>query len=71
MSKDVYMNVDYEFHQQGEDLGWSKNAALKNFNLYSASYIYAPHIMSPVHHLEYKKNGDFRSSELLDNLVKV
>jgi hypothetical protein len=71
MSKDVYMNVDYEFHQQGEDLGWSKNATIKNYNLYSASYIYAPHIMSPLHFKEYKKSGDSRSSELLDNLVKV
>ena len=71
MSKDVYMNVDYEFHQQGEDLGWSKNATLKNYKLYSASYIYCPHIMSPIHYNEYKNNGDFRSSEILDNLVKV
>ena len=71
MSKKVYMNVNYEFHQQGEDLGWSKNAGLQGFNLYSASYIYAPHIMSPVHHQEYIKNSDFRSSEKLDNLLKV
>lgn len=71
MSKKTYMTVNYEFHQQGEDLGWSKNATEKGLNLYSASYIYAPHIMSPVHLSEYLKIGDSRSSEKMDNLVKV
>lgn len=71
MSKRTYMNVDYEFHQQGEDLGWSKNAGLKGYNLYSASYIYSPHIMSPIHLNEFMKNGDLRSSENIDNLLKV
>jgi len=71
MSKDVYNNVDYAFHQQGEDLGWSANATKNGFSLFSASYIYAPHIMSPVHLEEYKRNGDKRSSESLENLLKV
>ena len=71
MSKDVYNNVDYVFHQQGEDLGWSANATKNNFSLFSASYIYAPHIMSPAHLEEYKRNGDKRSSEFLENLLKV
>lgn len=71
MSKKTYMSIDYEFHQQGEDLGWSNNARKHNLKLFSASYIYAPHIMSPVHLSEYLKSGDSRSSEKLDNLVKV
>jgi len=71
MSKDVYNQVDYVFHQQGEDLGWSANATQNGFSLFCASYIYAPHIMSPVHFEEYKQNGDKRSSEILENLVKV
>lgn len=71
MSKKTYMSVDYEFHQQGEDLGWSRNALKKGLQLYSASYIYAPHIMSQIHLAEYLKTGDTRSSEKLDNLVKV
>lgn len=71
MSKKTYMTLDYEFHQQGEDLGWSKKAKENNLKLYSASYIYAPHIMSELHLSEYIKNGDPRSSEKLDNLVKV
>jgi hypothetical protein len=71
MSKKTYMSVDYEFHQQGEDLGWSKNAALNNLKLFNASYIYAPHIMSPIHLNEYFKNGDLRSTEKIDNLAKV
>lgn len=65
MSKDVYNNVDYEFHKQGEDLGWSKNATEKGFNLYSASYIYAPHIMSKDMYAHYLTNGDYRSKVLL------
>jgi len=71
MSKDVYNNVDYAFHHQGEDLGWSANATQHGFSLFSASYIYAPHIMSPMHLEEYKRNGDKRSSEFLENLLKV
>lgn len=46
MAKDVYTEVDYYYHNQGEDLGWSADAAVKGKKLYCASYIYAEHIMS-------------------------
>jgi len=36
MSRDVYHNIDYAVHQQGEDLGWSGACAETGFNLYSA-----------------------------------
>jgi hypothetical protein len=62
MSKDVYNNVNYEFHKQGEDLGWCRDAAKKGFKLFSASYIYAPHIMSPLMHQHYLTNGDIRAN---------
>ena len=62
MSKDVYNNVDYEFHKQGEDLGWCKNAKQKGYKLYSASYIYAPHIMSKEIYYHYLTNGDNRGN---------
>lgn len=62
MSKDVYSNVDYEFHKQGEDLGWCKNARDKGYKLYSASYIYAPHIMSKDIYYNYLTNGDNRAN---------
>ena len=45
MSRSVYENVDYRFHKQGEDLGWSDECKREGFKLWSASYIYAPHIM--------------------------
>jgi hypothetical protein len=72
MSKDVYNNVDYIFHSQGEDLGWCANANKKGFNnLYSASYIYAPHIMHPQMLREYFKNGDKRYFSVVENLTKI
>lgn len=60
MSKKVYNDVDYEIHSQGEDLGWSKNAALKGYLLYCASYIYAPHIMHENLLAEFMRQGDER-----------
>ena len=62
MSKDVYNNVDYEFHKQGEDLGWSRNATRKGFKMYSASYIYAPHIMAPFLLQNHLTSGDPRGN---------
>lgn len=60
MSKDVYENVDYTIHVQGEDLGWCLNAKAMGYKLFCASYIYAPHIMSPLMYEEYLKSGDTR-----------
>lgn len=71
MSKDVYQNVNYEFHPQGEDLGWSKNATQKGFDLYSASYIYAYHIMHQPMLDDYLKSGDERYKITLENYNKV
>ena len=65
---DVYDNVDYEFHKQGEDLGWCKNAREKNYKLYSASYIYAPHIMSKDIYYNYLNNGDNRGNVKFDKV---
>lgn len=71
MSKQVYQNVDYEVHPQGEDLGWSKNAKLKGYKLYSASYIYAHHSMGPEMYKTYLESGDPRSQLVLENYNKV
>jgi hypothetical protein len=60
MSSDVYMNSRYEFHPQGEDLGWSKSCAEKGYELFCASYIYSPHIMGKSHMVDFLKNGDAR-----------
>lgn len=72
MSKPVYQNVNYIFHSQGEDLGWCSDAHQKGYNnLYSASYIYAPHIMHPQMLSPYLKGGDPRQAQLLTNLAKI
>ena len=72
MSKDLYNSVNYEFHAQGEDLGWSAKAYKEGFkNLYSASYIYAPHIMHPEMLTEYLNKGDLRFHEIVENLTKI
>ena len=62
MSKKVYQNVEYSLHSQGEDLGWSGNAAKLGYNLYSASYIYAPHIMHEAMLDNFLVNGDNRGN---------
>lgn len=67
MSKDVYNNVDYKVHAQGEDLGWSANAKNLGYNLYCASYIYTPHIMGTQMLQEFLKNGDKRGELTYSN----
>lgn len=62
MSKRVYSEVDYVIHSQGEDVGWSLECKKKGFDLYSASYIYAPHIMSMTGYNTYLQFGDDRLS---------
>jgi hypothetical protein len=63
MSKPVYENIDYCLHHQGEDVGWSWNCKLAEYKLYSASYIYAPHIMSPIFMNDFIEKGDNRALE--------
>ena len=60
MSKKVYQNINYGIHQQGEDVSWSLSCREHDYNLFCASYIYAPHIMSTIMYGEYLKNGDDR-----------
>ena len=62
MSKSVYENVDYKFHRQGEDLGWSFNCWEQGYRLWSESSIYAPHIMSQKMLTDYLNHGDNRIS---------
>lgn len=45
MSKEVYKNVRYMWHKQGEDLGFAANLHRGNFRSYCASQIYAFHAM--------------------------
>jgi hypothetical protein len=71
MSRKVYSAIDYAMHPQGEDLGWSTAAADHGFNLYCASYIYTPHIMSRAMLQDVLRNGDPREFETLKTLSKV
>ena len=68
MSKDVYNNVDYVLHEQGEDLGWSGICAEKGYSLYTAGYIYAIHVMSKSMMQDVARNGDSREELTLKNL---
>jgi hypothetical protein len=61
MSKPVYETVNYRFHKQGEDLGWSDDCDRAGFKLWSASYLYGAHIMSRAALEAYKTNGDDRT----------
>lgn len=71
MSKDVYNNVDYELHEQGEDVGWSLQCKDKGYSLYCASYIYANHVMSPIMYEQILKNGDDRQKITMRNYAKL
>jgi hypothetical protein len=69
MSKNVYENVDYSIHRQGEDVGWSLNCKNMGYDLYSASYIYCPHIMSRAMYAKFLQAGDSRSDPNMYHLV--
>lgn len=71
MSKEVYNNVNYQFHIQGEDLGWCLDAKEKGYDLFCASYIYTPHIMSRAMLDDFLKNGDKREAILFENHIKI
>lgn len=71
MSKNVYENINYKIHPQGEDLGWSHNCAEAGYKLYSASYLYAWHVMGQGMFEDLKKHGDPREEYLLKSLSKV
>ncbi len=71
MSKKVYSNIDYSVHEQGEDVGWSWSCKQADYNLFCASYIYAPHIMSELMYNGYLSNGDERSEIVFENYAKV
>lgn len=62
MSKEVYENVDYTFHTQGEDLGWSTNVTKAGYNLFLDSSLYCPHLMSRAALAQYQRQGDPRKA---------
>lgn len=65
MSPEVYNNVRYRWHFQGEDLGWSAEVLRLGYKMYSASNIYAPHIMQEGLLEFYLQNDDQRSTDLM------
>lgn len=60
MTKPVYSQIDYVWHRQGEDLGWSAECGRAGFNLYLMSGTYAPHVMYDSDVEKYLKEGDQR-----------
>lgn len=65
MSPEVYNNVNYKPHFQGEDLGWSGEVARLGYKMYSVSNVYAPHIMQKQLLNAYIEMGDHRSTDLM------
>lgn len=65
MRPEVYKTTRYQWHRQGEDLGFAWNMAENGFTSYCASDIYCPHIMHTWMLDEYRLHGDCRHSELI------
>lgn len=64
MSRDVYRDVRYRHHTQGEDLGWSYECGKLGKELFCLSDLYASHIMSPNMMSLFKSFGDDRGIRL-------
>lgn len=60
MTRPVYQGARYRCHSQGEDLGWSANCAELHFQLWSASHLYASHVMHPSSLGPFLASGDSR-----------
>jgi hypothetical protein len=69
MSPKVYENINYETHIQGEDLGWALNCRKAGYKLYSASYIYSPHIMNKEMLDLFLRQGDTRQEILYTSIA--
>lgn len=57
MQKDVFKNVRYQWHQQGEDLGFAASLAEENYKSFAAWDIYCPHIMHKRMLADYINSG--------------
>jgi hypothetical protein len=62
MSPKVYTESRYHYHRQGEDLGWAWDCRQRGLDLWSASNIYAPHIMYRSDLENYLNLGDPRGN---------
>ena len=63
MTKPVYNQIDYMWHRQGEDLGWSGECGRAGFSLFLMSGTYVPHIMYDSDIEKYLKTGDQRKPD--------
>jgi hypothetical protein len=68
MNPDVYSNVRYIWHPQGEDLGWSGECTRAGYDLYCVSDLYVPHIMHKWMLDDYMTIGDQRKEEAYNNV---
>ena len=60
MSKKVVESVRYEWHPQGEDIGFAKNLYKQGFDSFIDFDTYAPHIMHRAQLKDFLANGDSR-----------
>ena len=63
MNPSAYLNANYQWHPQGEDLGWSTQCAQLGLNLFCASDVYATHIMHTWMLESYLNNMDPRKHQ--------
>lgn len=68
MRPEVYEQVRYRWHRQGEDVGWSAECDRLGFKKFCASNIYCAHVMYPDLLSDYIKSGDPRSPLLLEEV---
>jgi hypothetical protein len=71
MSERVYRQARYAVHPQGEDLGWANSCSHHGFELWSASNVYASHVMHKSMLEGYLRDGDSRADVLDLGLVKA
>jgi hypothetical protein len=57
MQKEIYRNVRYVWHRQGEDLGFAAELARHGYNSFAAWDIYCPHIMNTSMLESYTRTG--------------
>lgn len=72
MRKEVFQNVRYSWHRQGEDLGFAANLKRAGFKAYCAPQIYAFHAMHRQMLADYKERGfDPRNPRLRNHVLNT
>lgn len=71
MRPEVYERTRYQYHPQGEDLGFATQYANNGFSAYCVSNHYAAHIMHEHILPIYLTRGDYRTTNVRDSIIAV